>query len=116
MFSITIVFGPTPMPLTLLYRNRLDAQRVVDQFDGLEVGDGMRAEDDFGNLASVKPPIHACLMTDLDANADADVERALVQARTQGKAQIAARNDPVIRTAAMAGGLAAGNGGMRFGQ
>lgn len=116
MFSVTIVFGPTPMPLTLLYRNRLDAQRTVDQYDALLPTMTMRVEDDFGNFGIVSQPIHACLCVDLDANADADVERALVQARTQAKANIAGRNDPIIRTAAMAGQIAQGNGRMPFGQ
>lgn len=117
MFSVTIVFGPTPMPLTLLYRNQLDARRIVDLFgDCMTSGAPLHVEDDFGNVGSIAWPIHACLCVDLDANIEADVERALVQARTQAKANIAGRNDPVIRAAAMAGQIAQGNGRMPFGQ
>lgn len=77
----------------------------------------LQFSDDFGNDGVVDSVQIGCvLVVDLDANAEADVERALVQARTQAKANIAGRNDPVIRAAAMAGQIANGSGRMPFGQ
>jgi len=112
LFNVTVMFGPRATPLTLTYRNLLDAQRVSDRFeDAVRDEDKLfEVEDDFGQRARLTFPFIACVVEDLDAGVEAAVERAIVQTRAQAKAQIAVRSDPTIRAASIGSGLMPGNG------
>lgn len=115
MFSATIIFGPCPTPCTLNFRNLSDAlaaHRLIHDAITCNISTEAIA-DDFGQHALFAPPIHACVVSDLDAQMPADIEKALVAARTQAKAQTAAGNDPVLRLGMMGSMQSAGQ---RFGQ
>jgi hypothetical protein len=115
MFSATIIFGPGLTPCTLNFRKLDDALKIKRGFD-----DAVEAEnaillitDDFGQHVSIARPFHACVVSDLNAQIEADIEKALVGARTQAKAQTAAGNDPVLRLGMTNGGM--GYPGQRLG-
>lgn len=103
MFSATIIFGPGLTPCTLNFRKLADAlsaqRHVHDAMTCNTLTDTIT--DDFGQHAFFAAPIHACVVSDLDAQMPADIEKALVAARTQAKAQTAAGNDPVLRLGMM---------------
>jgi hypothetical protein len=114
MFSATIIFGPGLTPCTLNFRKLDDALKAQRVFDDARLTNecGVHLVDDFGQHVSINQPLHACVVSDLDAQMPADIEKALVGARTQAKAQTAAGNDPVLRLGMM-GGM--GHPGQRLG-
>lgn len=111
MFSATIIFGPGLTPCTLNFRKLDDALKTQHHFaQAVEMGsESLLVVDDFGQHALIAKPMHACVVSDLDAQIPADIEKALVGARTQAKAQSAASNDPVLRLGMM------GHSGQRMG-
>lgn len=107
MFTATIVFGPTPTPLVLNFKT-LDAAILLGrQFEDFHCTDNrntlLHVADDFGQSAALTRPLYACVISDLDQQIAADIERALVGARTQAKAQTAAQNDPALKAAMLTG-------------
>lgn len=102
MISATIIFGPGLTPCTLNFRKLDDALKIGQRFsDAISSQTILEAIDDFGQHILLAQPLHACVVSDLDAQMPADIEKALVAARTQAKAQTAASNDPVLRLGMM---------------
>lgn len=101
MFSLTIVFGPSPVPWVLLFRSE---EAMVDAHIKLE--QGTLTEDSFGQKVHIKntATIHGIMMEDMDQSALAHVEQSLHRARTQAKANTMARSDKVLQAAAMVDG------------
>lgn len=126
MHSLTIVFGPSPVPWVLLFRDEAKAKAVyasgglTDEERATGRVGYFSATDDFGQeIRIAKASIHGVMLEDMDQSKLAHVEQGLHRARTQAKAQQMAAADPVLRTAAMAQGPAMlqpgfqGNGAFR---
>lgn len=101
MFSITITFGASPVPWTLLYKTKetFDAAREkcrATKATSFE-GDELQLADDFGQECQVKrASIHGVLCEDLEQSKLATVERGLHQVRTQIAADKAGMAAPDI--------------------
>ncbi len=105
MHSLTIVFGPSPVPWILLFKTEESVNKAMVAFDTSI--DTLSITDDFGQRISVqRNAIHGLMFEDMDLSKMAHVEQGLHRARTQAKAQQMAASDPVLRTAAMAQGPA----------
>lgn len=111
MFSLTIIFGPTPTPWVLLYKTKESLDAAVqnyraDKTTTFESGDFI-ATDDFGATISIKrASIHGVMFEDMDLSKMNAIERGLHHARTQARAEQMAQADPVLRTASMGRGNA----------
>ena len=109
MYLLTIVFGPSPTPWSLLFEKPEAAEEV---FYGLERAKQTKVEfisiaDEFGQRATIDvASIHGFMLEDMEKSKLAHIERGLHQARTQAKAQQAATQDPVLKSAAMMRGPA----------
>lgn len=104
MFSATIIFGPGLTPCTLNFRKFDTALKVNDAFDqAVTLQSTLTVRDDYGQAVVIAQPLHACVVSDLNAQMEADIEKALIAARTQAKAQTAAGSDPVLKMAMMGG-------------
>ncbi len=111
MFSLTIVFGPSPMVWTLMFKTE-ETAREAYQFLNAETGPtkvgphdktGMsmvKLVDDFGQETALKrTEISGSMLENLEQSRLAHIERALHQARTQAKGAEIADNDPVLKQA-----------------
>lgn len=62
----------------------------------------LQVEDDFGNImVLVLPEVSGVLMEDFAKSSEAGVERAIINARMQAKAQSRAMSDPILKSSAM---------------
>lgn len=103
MFSLTIVFGPSPVPWVLLFKSQESANAAF------ELAKNQRPllllTDDYGQgIALNSGSIHGAMLEDMEQSKLAHVEQGLHRARTQAKAQSMAQSDPVLKAAAMMGG------------
>ncbi len=101
MFSMTIVFGPTPVPWTLLFRTEetFNSAMIVARTPAVATfeRENLTITDDYGQVLDVKrSAIHGIMYEDMTQSQLAYVERGLHQARNQIAAEQAARTDPVI--------------------
>ena len=104
MHSITIVFGPSPVPWVLLFKTE-EAARAALMIPSSN--DYWEVMDDFGQYVSIKRDlIHGTMLEDMEQSKLAHIEQGLHRARTQAKAQQMAAADPTLRTAQMMGGPA----------
>ena len=101
MYSITIVFGTSPVPWTLLYKTKeafeaataLARSSKATSFEG----DELHLADEFGQTCSIKrASIHGIMAENMDESKQAHVERGLHQLRTQIAANKAGHADPGI--------------------
>lgn len=104
MHSLTIVFGPSPVPWVLLFKTKESAETARMRVN--ETND-MLVADDFGQEIHIrKESIHGIMLEDMEQSKLAHIEQGLHRARTQAKAQQMAAADPTLRTAQMMGGPA----------
>jgi hypothetical protein len=101
MFSMTIVFGSSPVAWTLLFKTQeaFDSARTNYNCATLTSFDGKTFEclDDYGQHAIIaRSSIHGVMFEDLEQSKLAGVERGLHQTRTQIMAEQAGRSDPAI--------------------
>ncbi len=116
MFSLTIVFGPSPTPFTLLFNSEENARKALNASTLIETH--LILTDDFGQHAEVsRASIHGTMLEDMDKSKLAHIEQGLHRARTQANAQSRAQSDPVLKAAAMMSGAPMlspmGNGAFR---
>lgn len=108
MHSLTIVFGPSPMPWILLYRDQEKAESHSAFARTAMVNEGnIELTDDFGQRVGLRgKAIHGVMLEDMDQSKLAHIEQGLHRARTQAKAQELAAADPILKVAAMRQGPA----------
>ena len=113
MYLLTVVFGPSPTPWSLLFEKPKLADKAFADLEtakhkALSGIDGVvTISDEFGQHASIDvASIHGFMLEDMEKSKLAHIERGLHQARTQAKAQQAATQDPVLKSAAMMRGPA----------
>jgi len=109
MYLLTIVFGPSPTPWSLLFENPELADKAFADLETATQTEKIFISiiDDYGQHASIDvASIHGFMLEDMEKSKLAHIERGLHQARTQAKAQQAATQDPVLKSAAMMRGPA----------
>lgn len=102
MYSLSIFFGPSPMPAQFLFKDKenagtayINVMRIGDELDNT-----FRIEDDFGQLGVfIRKTIHAAVLENMDLGEESRIQRGLSQARGQAKANERARTDPTLRAA-----------------
>ena len=107
MYLLSIVFGPSPVPWGLLFRDEKlanDAMTVC-----VTAKDGGRSSielvDEFGQHVLMDTSnIHGVMLEDMEKSKLGMIERAIHQERLKVKANEMARVDPVLKTAAMTQG------------
>lgn len=115
MHSLTIVFGPSPVPWVLLFETEEAVTKAANALASSEVV----ITDDFGQTVSIKAEsIHGWMLEDMDKSKMAHIAQGLHRSRTQAKANEIAASDPVLKVAAMRQGPAMlqpgfGNGAFR---
>jgi|SRR5215472_13016664 len=100
MFSLTIVFGPSPVPWTLLFKTEeaFNSARSAYQLSG--PGSMLVLKDDYSQEAIVRvDDIHGVMFEDLNKSKMAQIDRGLHQMRTQIDANNAAKADPALMAA-----------------
>ena len=100
MYSLSIHFGPSPVPAQFLFKDLEKCAAAL--FSALEVlrGDKPIADikDDFGQCAMISD-IHGAISEDMDLGEESRIQRGLSQARGQANANERARTDPILRKA-----------------
>lgn len=105
MFAITIVMSECPVPWMLLFNVQEHADIAWNAYRFCDQNVEISLEDDFGQTVVVRRSLVAgAMFEDMNKSMLAHIERGLHNARTQAKAEQMGRNDPVLKTAAMAGG------------
>ena len=106
MFSLTIVFGPSPVPWVLLFKTSEAANTAVAcAKDATATDEAVIISDDYGQHVQIRgKAIHGYMLEDMELSKLAHIEQGLHRARTQAKAQTMASADPVLKAAAMMGG------------
>lgn len=104
MFSLTIVFGPSPVPWVLLFKDEAKARSVLTA-DAADPSEFFDCVDDFGQQVHLRSSsIHGVMLEDMEQSKLAHIEQGLHRARTQAKAQTLASADPTLRAAQAMGG------------
>ena len=110
MYLLTVVFGPSPTPWSLLFEKPELADKAFADLETVKhrASDGVvTIADEFGQRTVIDiASIHGFMLEDMEKSKLAHIERGLHQARTQAKAQQAATQDPVLKSAAMMRGPA----------
>lgn len=111
MFSVTVCFGPTGTLWNFLFKTEEKAQGIYNSYVDHKVNNAefgcLIGTDDFGQaFAFDLPLINGVMLENLDESQQGQIERALHNARSQGKAQQRAAGDPTIRAAMMTQGPA----------
>ena len=109
MYLLTVVFGPSPTPWSLLFEKPEAADEIFFSLGTAKQSkaDFISIADEFGQRATIDvDSIHGFMLEDMEKSKLAHIERGLHQARTQAKAQQAATQDPVLKSAAMMRGPA----------
>jgi len=97
MYSLSIHFGPSPVPAQFLFK---DKEKATAAYAKVKAGEFFYVEDDFGQTASfVNREIHAVILEDMDLGEESRIQRGLSQARGQAKANERAKTDPVLQRA-----------------
>lgn len=97
MYSLSIHFGPSPMPAQFLFKSR---DKVDDAINLALTGAEFSITDEFGQFGFfMKGSVHAVISEDLEAGEEARIQRGLSNARGQAKANERAKADPVLRQA-----------------
>lgn len=111
MYSLSIFFGPSPMPAQFLFKDKEKADVVFKQFspDGVHQARmnnphltdvNMNVADDYGQQGCFSASaIHAVIIEDMDLGEESRIQRGLSQARGQANANKRAQSDPVIMAA-----------------
>jgi hypothetical protein len=98
MHLLTVVFGPSPVPWSFLFKEEQPAHQA---FNDMTSAKGTKTPvvitDDFGQQASFDAKdISGFMLEDLEKSKVAAIERALHQERIKIKANQQAKSDPVI--------------------
>lgn len=104
MFNLTVTFGPNSSVMQFFYKDKKSAD---DAYAAIINGATVPCEigDDFGLLGSLKD-IHGVVVSDMNESLNAEIERQIMVAKAQIKAQNKAANDPAIKFSAANGGFA----------
>lgn len=116
MYSLSIFFGPSPVPAQFLFKEKETAERIASCIQTNKAkNDGTWFKDDYGQEATICLPIHAVILEDMDLGEESRIQRGLSQARGQANANKRAQSDPVLLAANRAQGPSVltpfGNGG-----
>lgn len=96
MYSLSIFFGPSPVPAQFLFKDKEKADAATSTIMNRDMGTSIR--DDFGQSAFFeKNTIHAHIIEDMDLGEESRIQRGLSQARGQAKANERAKTDPTLR-------------------
>jgi hypothetical protein len=104
MYMLSIVFGPSPVPWGMLFRDKelADAAYKEATRPGATT---ISIADEFGQHATLNAAaVHGVMLEDMEKSKLGMIERALHQERLKVKANEMARVDPVLKTAAMTQG------------
>jgi hypothetical protein len=100
MFSVTIAFGASNVPWTLLYKTEDQLNSAKSTFEMSPPGSVIRLRDDYGQEISIdRNSIHAVMFEDMRQSKMAHIERALFQKRMEIEANNMGRADPAIAAA-----------------
>lgn len=97
MYSLSIFFGPSPVPAQFLFKDKEKAAEARNEASGpME----FCIADDFGQIGFFKTDtVHAVILEDMDLGEESRIQRGLSQARGQANANKRAQSDPVIMAA-----------------
>ena len=102
MFCMTIVFGASPVPWTLLFRTQETFNDAVVAFKNPATFETQSFDltDDFGQHISVKrDAIQGVMFEDMTKSRMAHIERGMHQMRVQVEANNLAKADPTLMAA-----------------
>jgi hypothetical protein len=100
MFSMTIVFGASGVPWTLLFKSEEAFNSAKASYEMSPPGSIIRMNDDYGQQAAIdRNSIHGVLFEDLSKSKLALIERALHQDRVNIEANSMRKADPAILNA-----------------
>lgn len=94
LYSLSIFFGPSPVPAQFLFKNKTLAQ---DMAAAANKSTAFDIHDDFGQSATFEAgAVHAVILEDMDLGEESRIQRGLSQARGQANANKRAMADPVL--------------------
>jgi|ERR1700730_4593776 len=97
MYSLSIHFGPSPVPAQFLFK---DKAKAVEAYGHATTDGEFYIEDDFGSRGFFRSAqVHAAVIEDMALGEESRIQRGLSQARGQANANERARNDPILRKA-----------------
>jgi|SRR5215469_15128453 len=100
MFALTIVFGTSPVPWTLLFKTQEAINSAKSTFQMSPPGSVVALKDDYGQEVVIGVnSIHGVMFEDLNQSKLAHIERGLHQMRTNIDANNQAKADPVLMAA-----------------
>ncbi len=104
MYSLSIHFGPSPVPMQFLFKEEEKAGEAYNAYVDFKVnraeGGILIGTDDFGQSFAIPfDEIHGITLEDMDLGEESRIQRGLSQARGQAKANERARTDPLLRQA-----------------
>ena len=112
MFSMTIVFGASPIPWTLLFKTQQAFNDAIIHFKNPATFENKDFDitDDYGQHISIKrDAIQGVMFEDMNQSKLAHIERGMHQMRAQVEANNLAKADPALmaamRTAQQAPGV-----------
>jgi hypothetical protein len=95
MYSLSIHFGPSPVPTQFFFK---DENKAVIAYDLAGTESDFEIEDDFGQRGKFsRLDFHGAVIENLELGEEARIQRALLHARGQAKANIRGKDDPIIR-------------------
>lgn len=106
MYSLSIFFGPSPVPAQFLFKEQEKAGVIYNAYvnfltstsdsnNGLLIG-----SDDYGQSFAIDfANIHAVILENMILGEESRIQRGLSQARGQANANKRAQSDPVIMAA-----------------
>lgn len=105
MYSLSIFFGPSPVPAQFLFKEK---EKAVTAFALCRTGNDsalIEFEDDFGQKCAFESiNFHGVILEDMVLGEESRIQRGLSQARGQANANKRAQSDPVIMAAQRAAG------------
>lgn len=104
MYSLSIHFGPSPVPAQLLFKNEENAGSIYNNYVSFMTNNAsggiLIGSDDYGQTFAIAfKDIHAVILEDMDLGEESRIQRGLSQARGQANANKRAQSDPVIMAA-----------------
>lgn len=98
MHSLSIFFGPSPVPAQFLFKDKEKVMAVITTFKNETTL--FEFNDDFGQWGFFKrPEVHGMTIEDMNLGEESRIQRGLSQARGQANANKRAMSDPVIMAA-----------------
>lgn len=102
MYSLSIFFGPSPVPAQFLFKDIEKAKTAYNTYVDFKASSAINGiligADDYGQAFAIDfEDIHAVILEDMDLGEESRIQRGLSQARGQAKANERAKNDPMLR-------------------